>query len=251
MKSEFIFRILAVFVTFLSSASCEKTIECTFKDHQWFYFDKPLKTCFVGEQVIDEVGFIIDSPQDQEVKGFDIQLNEKVEYLLENFSEKFPNLLELSVWRCSIKSVGEHHFKGLHELVELNLAYNKIETVDSKAFGDNLKLEWIRLAHNQIKHLNNDLFSMLPDLKHLELNHNQLEAVDGSLLKNNSKLKFLWFHNNKLKSIDPEIVDDKPILRQVDFEMNTCINKAYAAVSFKAMKEKIVQDCSPNTNAAL
>jgi hypothetical protein len=97
----------------LSFASSDKTINCAIIDD---------KTCSVENQAIDSVGFKIASI-DSKVEKFHISNNPKAEFLPENLSEMFPNLIDVQIWNS---------FKGLHKLIDLNLGVNKIETMLSR-----------------------------------------------------------------------------------------------------------------------
>jgi hypothetical protein len=150
-------------MSMLSIATSDKTIVCSFSNIVWLYFKRSFRTCNVHNQAIDTVGFTLPSV-DSTVRGFDIRNIPEVKFLPENLSEKFPSLVAAQFWSCSIKSINENHFKGLHDLIVLSFDLNKIERIDSNAFKDNVKLEYFGLSGNNIKYLTQDLFSSLRNL---------------------------------------------------------------------------------------
>jgi hypothetical protein len=226
-----------------------------------------MRTCKV-HQPIDEPGSTIDSPVNSSLQAFRALDKLEVEFLPENLSEKFPNLIVISIMNCSVETISRSHFKGLHELIVLYLSHNKIETIDKNAFKDNQKLVKLTLKDNKLKFIPDDLFKSLTNLEYLYLTHNQiryieplafenllnlknisfsqnqLESVDRNLLKNNKNLERVWFENNKLKSIDSSMFDQMKSLTLVDFKDNNCIDKHYYSKSFASMKAAIKENCT-------
>jgi hypothetical protein len=174
----------------------------------------------VKNQTIDDVGFTIASSGDSTVQGFIIRSNMKVEFFPENLSEKFPKLIGVHIRRCPLKSIDQHHFKGFHHLVYINLAFNKIDKVDSNAFKDNVKLKYLALSYTNIKFLSGDLFSSLNNLKTLFLDGNQIHFVDPHLFKNTTNLEHVSFKHNQLKFLHPETFAALPNLKNFSIAYN-------------------------------
>jgi hypothetical protein len=107
-------------MSLLSVASSEKSITCSFSNSEWFYLNRTFRTCNVENQAINSVGYTIISSVDSTLEGFSLKNNPEVQFLPDNLSQKFPNLTAVNVFNCSIKSVDEHHFKGLHDLITLD-----------------------------------------------------------------------------------------------------------------------------------
>jgi Leucine-rich repeat (LRR) protein len=207
-------------VSLLSFASSDKTIDCTFSDIEWFYFDRSFRTCNIDNQAIDSAGFTIASSVDSTVQGFSIQNNLKVEFHPENLSEKFPSLIVVQFWNSSIKSIDEHHLKGLRELVQLNYGYNKIESIDSNAFKDNGKLEELALGYNKIKTLSDDLLSSLVNLKRLFLDGNQIRIIDANLFKHTTSLEVINMDHNQIRFLHSETFTTLSNLKNISIASN-------------------------------
>jgi Leucine-rich repeat (LRR) protein len=175
-------------------------------------------TCKLDGQTINDVGFSVASPADSTVQAFYISNNPMVEYLPENLSEKFPNIVAAGVWDCGVKSINEKNFKGLHKLIVLNLINNMIEGIDSNAFKDNKKLEYLRLDGNKIKFLHPGTLETLSNLKHVS------------------------FENNQLESIDPDMFNKKNLT--VILKGNKCIDVNFSSSSFSSIKNDIAARCT-------
>jgi Leucine-rich repeat (LRR) protein len=227
-----------------------------------------LRTCSVKNQAINYIGFKIASPKDLSVKGFSIKSNVDVQFLPENLSKSFPNLIGVEVWNCSVRFVSLSHLRGLTSLNLLDLSFNNIEKIDNGAFDDNSKLTKLILSYNQIKHLSEKLFNSLHDLTTLHLshnkihfidsktfknlknihiitlNHNQLESIEKNMLINNKKLDWIWLDHNKIKMIDYRMFEGIKSLTEVDLEGNLCISGKYFENTFKIMKTELKENCT-------
>lgn len=84
--------------------------------------------------VIDSPDFLITSDRDETVEGFSAYKNSKFEHLPINIGEKFPNLIALQVYNCSVKRISKDSFKGLSKLRRLYIYHNQIEQIDDDVF---------------------------------------------------------------------------------------------------------------------
>jgi chorismate mutase len=214
------FTLLIGLMSLLSFVSSNKSIDCSFSKIEWYYFNRTFRTCIVYNQAIDNVGFTIASSADSSVEGFNIQNNTKIEFIPENLSEKFPNLINVQIFNCSLKSIDEHHFKGLRNLVTVYLAFNKIERIDSNAFKDNVKLEQLTLNNNNIKYLSEDLFNSLRNLKILHLNDNQIRLIDTFLFKHSTSMEYINMDNNEVRFLYPETFSTLSNLKKISIGDN-------------------------------
>jgi hypothetical protein len=212
--------LLIELISLVSVISSQKTIDCNFLKHRSTYFGRTFTTCNVYNQAIDSVGFTVASSVDSTLQRFSILDNPKVEFLPENLSEKFPSLIAVQVWNCSIKSIDEHHLKSLHESVLFSFGYNKIETIDSNAFKNNTKLEEIGLGYNKIKTLHVDLFDSLVNLKRLYLHDNQIRFIDPALFKNTTSLESINMDRNKIRFLHSETFTTLSNLKNISIDSN-------------------------------
>lgn len=130
-------------------------------------------------------------------------------------------------------------FKGLDNLLILDLSLNWLKTIDPNLFSYTPKLERLDLSSNKLSNLNNEMFKHLVNLKFLNLSSNRilsieiptfeyLKNIETLLLNSNmldqlvpktfnglSKLQFLCLNNNRYETVDPEVFSDLPLLKKV------------------------------------
>lgn len=95
--------------------------------------------------VIDSEGFMITTPSDDSIEGYNIYTNSKIEFLPENLAAKFPKLTVISAQKCSIKKITKKNFQNLNKLRGLALGSNQIEIIMSDTFEDLVLLEFLEL----------------------------------------------------------------------------------------------------------
>jgi Leucine-rich repeat (LRR) protein len=219
--------------------------KCDLRRELWRYLNRTLVTC--GQRYrepTEDKRFLINSTSDTEIQGFDIYNKIDVEFIPENLSEKFPNLIGINVFNCSIKTVTKTNFKGLNKLVIIGLSNNKIETIESGTFKDTTKVEKLALANNNIKQLPNDLFESLLNLKILYLHNNQITVIHPQTFKNLKSLETIAMPDNGLKLIDPKVFDNLNSLTSVGLEGNACINEYFnGSERIIEMKAEIKKKC--------
>lgn len=111
------------------------------------------------------------------------------------------NLQRIYLARCRIKAIDDRTFKGLTNLVELDLSGNMLETVPSETFLDCPSLMRLTLSHNPIRSLRKAAFNHLSFLNTLELSHCELSKVDEKAFVGLLNLEWLHLNGNKLSSM--------------------------------------------------
>jgi hypothetical protein len=211
--------LLAILTLFINS-SVSKEVECTFSDVNWFLLNQTLKTCDIGEQVIDDVGFTINSPHDTTVLAFNIGRNLQVEFLPDKLSEKFSSVIAIEVWNCSVKFVGRNNFVGLYDLAYLKLGHNKIERIEEGAFKDNSNLTFLSLEDNNLKYLGDGIFDSLINLKIFLLLRNQIRFIDPFAFNGLSSLEGMELGYNEIKFLDSRTFDSLESLETFSIGFN-------------------------------
>ncbi|KAL1139948.1 hypothetical protein AAG570_006925 [Ranatra chinensis] len=158
-----------------------------------------------GKQTVECINkSLITIPQgmDQGTQVLDFAGNNLNRLLKERFQKMgLINLQKIFMSRCRIKHIEDRAFKGLTNLVELDLSDNSISTVPTETFYDYPSLMRLFLSGNPIKYIKPSSFQPLSFLTNLELSHCDLENVEDGAFVGLNSLEWLKLDNNKLTSI--------------------------------------------------
>lgn len=111
------------------------------------------------------------------------------------------NLQRIYLAKCGITTIDPQTFKGLTNLVELDLSGNLLETVPTEAFIDTPSLMRLTLSSNPIKRLKRASFTHLSFLNTLELSNCQICLVDEGAFQGLHSLEWLHLDGNKLTTL--------------------------------------------------
>ena len=116
-----------------------------------------------------------------------------------------PNLQKIFLSECSVSKVERGAFRGLTNLVELDLSKNALSRFPTFTAADCRHLMRLDLRGNSmIKDIPSGSFDALADLVHLDLSECAIETIsDTSGLANLNSLEQLELGNNRLTFIDP------------------------------------------------
>lgn len=193
-----------------------------------------------NETIIDVT---IQGSYDDTVLGFAMINNENDHFLPVDIAEKFPNLTDFQASDSLVTTIGNNHFKGLAELVRLNLKGNKIESFSDHAFSDCKKLEFIDLSFNKLKTLPADIFRDLPNLGDVDVMNNELVELPKDLFVDNPKFQYFCGCYNKIQFIDATVFDHSVVLKKVLLVDNVCVNGTYE-FNFLQLKEDLAANCT-------
>lgn len=90
-------------------------------------------------------------------------------------------------------------FKGLTQLLELNLSHSQIIEIEPGSFADTKMLQTLYLSENGISEINAEVFSGLNNLLYLALDDNPLSEIKDDTFANLAYLEVLRIGNYKSK----------------------------------------------------
>lgn len=112
------------------------------------------------------------------------------------------NLQKIYLSRCRIKIIEDRAFRGLTNLIELDLSGNMLENVPSETFLDCPSLMRLTLSDNPIKTLRKAAFNHLSSLSTLELSNCELSRVEQNAFQGLLKLEWLHLDRNRLTALN-------------------------------------------------
>ncbi len=111
------------------------------------------------------------------------------------------NLQKLYVSECGIAAVHDAAFRGLANLIELDLSANALTTVPVRSFSDVPLLMKLIVSGNPIRGLQSGSFAPLKYLATLDLSQCQVDDIDENAFEGLRKLEWLKLEGNQLKTI--------------------------------------------------
>lgn len=114
------------------------------------------------------------------------------------------NLQKIYLAHCSLRNVEQHSFRGLTNLVDLDLSGNALASVPTSAVEDCKYLMRLSLRGNPIRSVGNEAFRGLHELIHLDLSESGLETVHVNAFRGLDSLEYLRLDSNKLNTLSPK-----------------------------------------------
>lgn len=131
-----------------------------------------LKTCRIDVKTVIDTEDVFFEKSDENLNEIYADSNHNINFLPKNIYEKYPNLISMSIWYCSLESVSKDSFQRLTMLRRLALNYNQLKVIKTDTFEDLVNLEWLFLDNNKIVDVDGQAFVTLANLKILSLNNN-------------------------------------------------------------------------------
>ncbi|KAK6636332.1 hypothetical protein RUM43_009992 [Polyplax serrata] len=114
------------------------------------------------------------------------------------------NLQRIYLSRCKILQIDDRAFRGLTNLVELDLSMNFLSTVPTETFVDYPSLMRLIVSGNPIRALQTASFRPLSFLTSLELSNCQIESIEDGTFVGLDNLEWLKLDGNRLNFIHGE-----------------------------------------------
>ncbi|KAJ2942551.1 hypothetical protein O0L34_g2020 [Tuta absoluta] len=203
-------RLLALCTTcfLLPAIACPSQCICKWKNGKRFVecSEKDLK---VIPETLDSETQVLD------FSGNDLQVLQK-----ETFQKLgLLDLQKIYLPRCKLQKIDSHAFKGLANLVELDLSNNYLTIIPSSNFAFFPSLMKLSLNNNPITSIKTHCFQHLPYLNTLELSECKIETIEKDAFSGLNHLEWLRLNGNRLSNIQGENLFPDT-LRGIDLQNN-------------------------------
>lgn len=152
------------------------------------------------------------------------------------------NLQRVFLRSCRIGQIDDLAFKGLTNLIELDLSHNLLTSIPSGTFRDIPSLRDLMLAHNPIQKIDSHAFQNVPGLVKLDLSNCELQMIAPKAFEGVELLESLKINGNKLTELRPQTVETLNRLHGVDLHDNPW----HCDCRLKAVKEWLTNNNIPN-----
>ncbi|XP_075153805.1 leucine-rich repeat, immunoglobulin-like domain-containing kekkon 3 protein [Haematobia irritans] len=145
----------------------------------------------------------IPAPLDAGTQALDLTGNELASIPDDTFAEvNLLNLQKVYLAKCRLRLIERYAFRGLINLVELDLSYNALVHIPSDALASVTELRELKLNGNPILVVANDAFKQMMHLVRLELSDCRIEMVEVKAFAGlESSLEYLKLDGNKLSEV--------------------------------------------------
>ncbi|KAB0799671.1 hypothetical protein PPYR_07551 [Photinus pyralis] len=154
------------------------------------------------------------------------------------------NLQRIFLRSCRIGQIDDLAFKGLTNLIELDLSYNLLTSIPSGTFQDIPSLRDLILSHNPIQKIDSRAFKTVPGLVKLDLSHCELQMVSPKAFDGIELLE-LKLNSNRLSELRLQTVQTLSRLHGVELQDNPW----HCDCRMRPVKEWLTQHNIPMTIA--
>lgn len=130
------------------------------------------------------------------------------------------NLQKLYLRNCKIGEIEPETFKGLTNLVELDLSHNLLVVVPSLALSYISSLRDLTLASNHIHKIEANAFASTPSLHKLDLSHCDIQSIAPQAFEGLEGLNLLRLNGNKLSELLPKTIETFGRLHGIELHDN-------------------------------
>ncbi|XP_075154009.1 leucine-rich repeat, immunoglobulin-like domain-containing kekkon 1 protein [Haematobia irritans] len=133
------------------------------------------------------------------------------------------NLQKLYLRNCRIEHIEPQTFKGLTNLVELDLSQNLLYNVPSMALSYISSLRDLTIASNRIQKIEPNAFMDTPALHKLDLSHCDIQSIAPQAFEGLEGLTLLRLNGNKLSELVPKTIATLSRLHGIELHDNPWI----------------------------
>ncbi|KAH8377680.1 hypothetical protein KR093_006631, partial [Drosophila rubida] len=177
-----------------------------------------------GKQTVECIGrLLIQIPEniDPNTQVLDMSGNKLQTLANEQFVRaNLLNLQKLYLRNCKIGEIERETFKGLTNLVELDLSQNLLVSVPSLALSYISSLRELTLASNHIHKIEAQAFGSTPSLHKLDLSHCDIQTISAQAFAGLQGLTLLRLNGNKLSELLPKTIETLSRLHGIELHDN-------------------------------
>lgn len=130
------------------------------------------------------------------------------------------NLQRVYLKSCRVGQIDDQAFKGLTNLIELDLSYNLLTFIPSGTFQDVPFLRDLILSNNPIQKIDSHAFQYIPGLVRLDLSHCELQMIAPKAFEGVESMESLKLNGNRLTELRPRTVETLRRLHGVELHDN-------------------------------
>lgn len=130
------------------------------------------------------------------------------------------NVQRLYLRSCRIGQIEKLAFKGLTNLIELDLSYNLLTQIPTDAFRSIPFLRDLILTRNPISKIDSNAFAILSNLVKLDLSNCQLNTISPQAFDGIESLELLKLSGNKLSELQPKTIEKFQRLHSIELHNN-------------------------------
>ncbi|XP_034474757.1 uncharacterized protein LOC117781969 [Drosophila innubila] len=190
-------------------SSCQTVCACKWKG------GKQTVEC-IDRQLIQIPDNIDPSTQVLDMSGNKLQTLSNEQFIRANLL----NLQKLYLRNCRIGEIQRETFKGLTNLVELDLSHNLLVNVPSLALSYVSSLRELTLASNHIHKIEPKAFGSTPSLNKLDLSHCDIQTISTQAFIGLQGLTTLRLNGNKLSELLPKTIETLSRLHGIELHDN-------------------------------
>lgn len=130
------------------------------------------------------------------------------------------NLQKIYLRKCRLGKIDDDAFKGLTNLVELDLSFNLLTSIPSATLTHIPSLRELTMASNPIQKVDTHAFSATHSLNKLDLSHCDIQTIAPEAFKGLTALHSLKLNGNKLSELRPRTIETLRKLHGVELHDN-------------------------------
>ncbi|XP_065221436.1 leucine-rich repeat, immunoglobulin-like domain and transmembrane domain-containing protein 3 [Planococcus citri] len=158
---------------------------------------------------------------EKETQVLDISGNDLQSLHRETFQRSgLMDLQKMYMRSCHLGQIDRYAFRGLANLIEIDLSDNLLTHIPSLAFEDIPFLRNISLAHNPIQKVEPFSFGFVPNLIRLDLSHCDIQSVRSKAFDKLSNLEYLKLNGNQLQDLHVDTLEDLVKLKSIELDGN-------------------------------